>query len=119
MSPDEQRQAPRITRGFMIRYRFGVDFEAGWLVSPLLDLSATGARFLSERPFKVNAPLAMQLILPTSKAPVTVTGRVVRTTPSSLGMMELGVAFDPLDPKAQEILGAAVAHFLRHKSGAT
>lgn len=117
MSDGERRQAPRIMHGFLIRYRAAAEGEAGWFVSPLIDLSTKGARFLSERPFQVNTPLEIQLVLPNSKEPVAVTGHVVRTSPGRLGMTELGVVFDRVEPIAQERIEAAVTHFFRRQGG--
>ncbi len=118
MSPDEQRQAPRIMRGFLIRYRSVEGGGTGWLVSPLLDLSKTGVRFLSEHPFHVNTSLTIQLVLPMSQEPVALVGHVVRTAQKRLGMTELGVTFDQIEPSAQEQIEAAVTHVLRQQGGA-
>ena len=115
MSPDEQRQAPRVMHGFIIRYRSPAESETGWLVSPLLDVSKTGARFFSERAFDVGTVLVIQLVLPNSKSPVVVAGRVVRTASRNLGMMELGVVFDQVDASTQETIEAAIAYFLRRQ----
>ena len=102
-------------RGFIIRYHSSAESGTGWLVSPLLDVSKTGARFFSERAFEVGTLLVIQLVVPNSKAPVVVAGRVVRTTPRNLGMTELGVVFDQLDASTQETIEAAVTYFLHRQ----
>ena len=76
MTTNDQRRAPRVSHPFMIRYRpLGTD-PAGWLVSPLQDLSRGGARFLSERPFYVGMVLEAQLLLPFSRDPMPLEARV-------------------------------------------
>ncbi len=113
---EDQRREPRISRGFMIRYRAAGD-ASGWLVSPLRDLSRSGARFFSERAFDVGTVLDAFLVLPASDAPVALQATVARSQPGPLGMAELGVAFQPPDTVAQGAINAAVARFLARGSG--
>ena len=115
---DEQRREPRVSHGFMIRYR-AADTMAGWLVSPLRDLSRGGARFLSERPLKVGTLLDIYLVLPAAAAPVSLQAKVARTSPAPMGMVELGVAFQPTDAVSQGAINAAVARFLKRGSRET
>jgi len=101
----------------MARYRAPAGGEAGWLASPLRDLSSGGARFLSEHAFAVGSELEMQLLLPTTKDPVRLQARVAWSKPAQLGMVELGVTFDPGDTAIQQSIDAAVSHFLGKPGG--
>ena len=111
----EQRQAPRIARGFMVRYRPAENAAALWSVSPLRDLSRTGARFLAESAFPVRTVLELQLVLPMTKQPVAIRGRVAWLKPGPLSLMEHGVAFETIGPETQQAVDAAVAHFLKRQ----
>lgn len=111
MSGDEQRREPRVSHGFMIRFR-AEGASSGWLVSPLRDLSRGGARFFSERPFDVGTVLDAYLVLPASEAPVSLQAKIARSQPAPMGMVELGVTFQPVDAAAQDAIDAAVARFL-------
>ena len=114
MSEADQRRAPRILRAFMVRYRNPKKGGASWLISPLRDLSSGGARFLSESMVEANTDLEIQLVLPGSRDPVSLKTRVAWVKAAPLGMVELGVTFEPDDVAVQQIIDAAVAHFL-HK----
>ncbi len=114
MSEAEHRRAPRVARSLMARYRDGRSPGASWLMSPLRDLSSGGARFLSEVAFDVGSTLELQLLLPLAREPVSLKARVAWAQPARLGMVEVGVTFDPGDAAAQQSIDAAVAHFL-HK----
>ena len=59
----------------------------------------------------------MQLLLPTAKDPVRLRARIAWAKPAQLGMVELGVTFDPGDTAIQQKIDAAVAHFLSKESG--
>ena len=114
-SGEDHRRSPRIAHSFVARY-WPKKGESRSLVTQLKDFSGTGARFLTEHAFAVGDALAMQLLLPVSKEPVSVQARVmwVRTTArGKIGLMDVGVAFDAIDVKAQQVIDAAVAHFVR------
>jgi len=111
MSAEEHRRDPRIAHGFMVRYRRPSD--RGWSVSPLRDLSSSGARFLSEQAFPVGTTLNLQLVLPTTKEPLALQARVARVTPGPMDLAEYGVTFEVNAAGVQEIV-TAVTHFL-HK----
>ena len=111
MSESEHRRAPRITHGFMVRYRRPSD--KGWAVSPLRDLSSAGARFLSEQTFAIGTELDVQLVLPTTKEPLALHARVARILPSRMDLVEYGVTFETNVPAVQAI-NDAVEYFL-HK----
>lgn len=115
MSDAEHRRAPRVARGFMVRYRRPSD--RGWSVSPLRDLSSSGARFLSEQAFAVGTELNLQLVLPTVKEPLALQARVARVAPGPMNLAEYGVTFEADATGIQEI-AAAVAHVL-HKQDKT
>ena len=111
MSAEEHRQAPRVVRGFMVRYRRPSD--RGWSVSPLRDLSSSGARFLSEQTFPVGTKLELRLVLPTTKEPLALQARVARIMPGPMDLAEYGVTFEVNAAGVQEIV-TALAHFV-HK----
>ena len=109
---EEQRRRPRISRPFMIRYRPSGKEQAGWLVSPLRDLSGGGARFISEYPFFAGDAFEIQLLLPASKQPVSLKARVAWVKSAHMGLSEVGVTFDPGDTGIQQAIDQAVTHFL-------
>ena len=113
----DKRQHSRITRGFMVRYRNGIGLEAPWFVSPLRDLSGTGARFLSECALSAGDSVALQLILPLSQQPVCVGARVTWVKPVQFRLVEVGVEFTDQEVPAQQAIDQAVQHFLRKKLG--
>ena len=117
MGAAEHRRDPRVSRAFLIRYRCPAAGQERWLVSPLRDLSRSGARFLSERMFAVGVPLELQLVLPVSRQPVVVGAHVAWQQPGALGMVEMGVTFDlGADDAARRAVDTSVAHFLRGKA---
>jgi c-di-GMP-binding flagellar brake protein YcgR len=118
MSEAERRRATRIIHAFMVRYRSLASSSPSWLVSTLRDFSGTGARFLCERGFEVGEAMRMQLLLPTSPEPVALNACVVRTKPSPLGMVEVGVAFEPPDEPSTQALAGTVEFFLARQRGA-
>ena len=113
----EYRQSPRVAHPFMVRYRVAADWQAPWHVSALRDFSSHGARFLSEQSFDAGALLELQLVLPTARQPVLVQARMAWMKPGQWGMHEIGVTFDPGDAGVQEMIDAAVAHFVRKQEG--
>ena len=115
MSEGEHRRAPRITRGFMVRYRR--PSEKGWSVSPLRDLSSAGVRFLSEQIFVVGTELNLQLVLPTTQGPLALQGRVARVRPGPMDLMEYGVTF-VVNAVAVQAINDAVEHFLHKRDTA-
>ena len=108
----EHRSAPRISRQFMMRYRPYEAEQEGWLVSPLRDLSATGARLLSERTLRVGDELEVQLILPASAHPIAVKAHVVWVKPWRFTIVEIGLQFDFLAVEARQAIEHAVSQSL-------
>ena len=110
---EDYRQAPRVNQPFIIRYRLPETVKAGWMVSPLRDLSSGGARFLSEGSFDVGAILDVQLVLPVSQQPVALKARVAWVKPARLGTVEVGITFDPGDTAIQRTIDSAVEYVIR------
>lgn len=113
MSDAEHRRDPRVTRQFMVRYRSASAGSGTWMLSPLHDLSASGARFVSEHPFAFGDHLDLQLVLPVSTQPVGLAAKVVWVKPAPLNLTEIGVAFEPASEETRQMIRDAVAHFLR------
>lgn len=111
MTEDEQRHGGRANRRLMMHFR--PEAATAWLVSPLQDLSGSGARFLSEQALIAGTILQFQLVLPMQKDPLALRGHVVWNKPATMGLTELGVTFDNLEPATQQALERAVAFFLR------
>jgi Tfp pilus assembly protein PilZ len=109
----EHRQRPRVAHAFMVRYRLESPLVSDWLVSPLRDLSSSGARFLSEQPFKAGQFIELQLLLPFAHEPLALRARVAWTKPARLGMLEIGVTFEVGDPAVQRVIDTGVAHLLQ------
>ncbi len=116
MSETEHRRAIRIIRSFLVRYASG---PGSWPVSTLRNFSTYGARFFCERTFRVGEAMMVQLILPTSREPVVLKARVVWTKPSSFGLVDLGVSFEPSDERSTKALTNAANFFLTKKREAT
>lgn len=111
---DEQRRTPRIARSFMIRYQ--PKGQAAWFMSPLLDLSSGGARFRSEHPFAASEAFDIQLVLPNAAQPVLLKARTAWAKPWRIGLVEIGITFDPGDVGIQKTIDEAVDHLLRRKA---
>ncbi len=118
MTNEPQRRAPRIPKGFIVRFRAVGEPSAGWCVSPLRDLSQGGARFLSEQTFAVGTALETLLVLPASQQPVPLSARVAWAKPPAMGLAELGITFDvaPGDTASQQAIAAAVKRFLERST---
>ena len=113
----EQRGSARIRRSFMLRYRPVPPAAASWSVTPLLDLSGHGARFLSDRPLAKGQVLELHFMLPGSPVPVTMAGQVAWVkTAGKLGLAQVGVSFAAPDEAAQALLDHAVQHFLKRSA---
>ena len=115
---EEQRRLPRVAHRLLVRYRPPVEGTAEWLVSPLLDLSSGGARFLSEHAFTAGERFELQLLLPAAQEPVTLKARVAWVRSAQMRMTELGVTFDPGDVMIQRLIDATVEHFLQRQRAA-
>lgn len=112
MAAEEHRQGgARANRRLIMRYR--TDETRAWSMSPLQDLSCSGARFLSEQALVAGTILQFQLVLPMQKDPLALHGHVVWHKPATMGLTEIGVMFNDLEPATQQALDQAVAFFLR------
>ena len=111
----EQRRDPRVRRPFMLRYRSLHGAGAPWSITPVRDLSTSGARFLSDHPLAAGATVELHLILPSSRQPVPLEGRVAWVKPRGtgrMGLMEVGVSFSARGDATRQLLETAVRHFL-------
>lgn len=113
-SEQERRRSPRVPHAFIARYRLADASEGGWLVSPLRNLSANGARFLCEREFAIGSTLEFQLQLRFTQPPIRLRARVVWIKRAQImKTFELGVAFESTDPAAPQALEEAVRAFMQ------
>ena len=112
MDEAEHRGSPRVTRAFMVRHK-AAEGGPSWFMSPLRDLSRSGARFMSEGGFDVGAKLTLELVLPAATQPVVVKALVAWKKPAPFGIAELGVTFE-VDPQSatQQAIDTAVARFV-------
>lgn len=113
-APEEKRQAPRVARGFMVRYR-SAKTGGAWAVSPMKDLSRGGARFSADLALEPGDTLDLQLMLPVSRDPVAVKATVAWARAGVFGTTEVGVAFDVGDEAILKTLVAAAAQFAHKK----
>ena len=112
----EHRKVSRIKHPFMLRYRPVGPGMSEWSLTPLRDLSGLGARFLSDRLLAKGDALEIRLMLSTSPQPVPLEGEVAWVKlDSTLGLPEVGVTFVVRDAATQELLDAAVRHFLERR----
>ena len=113
----EQRGSARIRHPFMLRYRPAQPTTASWSVTPLLDLSSYGARFLSDQPLAKGQALEMHFMLPGSLVPVALGGEVAWVkTGGKLGLAAVGVSFTVPSETAHALLDQAVQHFLKRSA---
>jgi hypothetical protein len=98
-----QRRHHRVARSWWLWFRPAAS-TATWQAAPLRDVSAAGARFLSERAFQEGTVLNAKLRLPTSTTVVPLTVRVAWSRPveGQWGLTEHGVAFDLSDASARQ-----------------
>ena len=116
MSPEELRRQERIPRPIMVRYLHPDTSPPRWSLVPARDFSRTGVRFYSEYPFAMGDPVAFHLLLPMTREPVRLMGRVAWKRPeTTLGAMEIGVAFEAPTDEVQQLLDEAARFFLAHR----
>ncbi|MBI4343575.1 MAG: PilZ domain-containing protein [Candidatus Omnitrophica bacterium] len=113
MEAPNHRGAQRVKHPFMVRCRLSSSATSAWAMSPLRDLSASGARFVSEEGFAVGDELDLQLLLPVSKDPLLVRGKVAWVKPGPMALREYGVAFELADERSRQLIAEAVAHFTK------
>lgn len=116
MAEGDRRRAKRVQRGFVVRYRRVWARAPIWSASTLADFSITGASFVSQYACAAGERLALQLLLPTSPAPVELAARVAWAKTNVRGEIVLGVKFDPITPETEQVLAAASGVFF-HQGG--
>ena len=116
MNEPDRRKAFRAPRAFLVRYRPPTSSGA-WLMSPLRDISGSGARFLSEyMKFRGGDVLEVQLVLPNVPQPLPVVAKVMWVKPGKLrGTVELGVAFEFTEELDKTAVTEAAEFFDRRK----
>lgn len=78
---------------------------------PILDLSRGGLRFLSQRHFKINQKIHMQVSVPGERVPLILRGRVrwASANPGKSYKYQIGVQFTPYgEKKGQNYPGTLV-----------
>lgn len=115
MSASEHRRDLRVTKGFMARYRLRGETRSEWRMSPLKDLSRSGARFLCEHTFAIGDVLDVKFLLPVANEPVAVMARVVWVRQRPAGLTEHGVLFTLEDPSTGTVIEQAVLHALKRR----
>ncbi len=115
MTALEQRRVPRVDRPLIARYRAFGSGDAAWFVSPLRNISETGARFLSERTFKPGRLLELHVTVPTSRQPLVLSARVSWTRPAAQELWEVGVHFEVIQPDDRRFLRETVRTVLRRR----
>ena len=114
MDSDERREAPRIRKGLIVKYRLSSEGASQWRMSPLRDFSATGIRFIAECSFPVGSVLELQLCLPTCAEPLRVAGIVKWVKAASSGSLaEHGVIFSQVDAVTQQQIAQAAELLLK------
>ena len=111
----EKRKDLRRQREFLIWYRPATDATALWRVSPLRDISKSGAHFLSEQPFEISMDLTLRFLFPFSTQPLIVPARVawVKVAKTKTWqLMECGVTFEAATPQLQSQIDRMVEQFL-------
>ena len=110
----ERRDAQRATHHIIVRYH--VPGAEGWYVSPLRDLSRTGARFLFEGFVSVGDLLGLWIGPPMFTEPVKISARVVwhhTGYATRLPLMECGVQFEQLESGVRRVIENDVTSHLR------
>jgi len=109
----DRRQAPRVVRGIILRYRAVGAQEPTWSASTLRDLSRIGARFIAEGAVEAGQRLDVQLVLPITPQALALQASVVWAKPMGAGLAEVGVRFILPDATTERLLDQSVAHFLQ------
>ena len=111
----ERRRFPRVVRGLFLHYlRVGSD-PPTWNMARVKDLSVVGVCFVSDELLEVHSQLELKLSLPTMELP-PFRGTVVWQRGAGPHLLESGVAFGPLEPRAAAVLQQFVEGLLgRHK----
>ncbi len=113
MSQAERRGTGRIIRPLLIRYRPQGRVDLNWHMSPLRDLSQSGARFVSEQAFSLGTALEVQLTLPIRRESIRAGAKIIRTHALSPQLFEYGIAFGPLASDVQHSIDVTVDHFMK------
>lgn len=112
MDEKNSRSFPRVEGVFEVRYRVLGDLTHAWKIAVTIDLSATGAKFLVDSSVEKGMTLELQLILPSVRNPIIVSGRVIWSKPED-DMVECGIEFESLSPDQRLEIDALVGFLYR------
>ena len=114
--PPDRRRTPRVESQLLVKFRQLGDPSEKWHMAPLKDISSTGIRFTTDQAFPGDATLELQLLLPTSAAPLHLTGRVMWAHPSPLPpLTDYGVAYADFQPAQREEIERIVTLYRERK----
>ena len=102
----------RVPAEFQVQCRQRGALTSPWQSVLTTDLSAGGISFQSESMLEVPEPLDLRMTLPSFRAPLVLSGVVVRVRSLSSGVSEYAVEFGDVTPEQQQQIDALV-QFLR------
>ena len=117
MGQDERRKDTRVEKHFMAHYRPAQTTDEPWCMSPLVDVSKSGARFLCEKEYAVGDHLELELHMPFAPKPQRMRAVIMRIRETTNRWVEIGVSFIVIDEKTQEGIDVLVSRFLKGKQG--
>lgn len=99
---EEQRQFYRVPAEFQVQCRQRGALASPWQSVSTTDLSAGGISFQSEILLEVQAPLDIQITLPSFKAPLVLRGTLVRVQSLPSGVSDCAARFEGVTPDQQQ-----------------
>lgn len=115
MKGDERRKDARVEKHFMAYYKRAGKLDKSWRMSPLKDISGSGARFLCEEKYAVGDQLELKLYMPASPKPQRMSATIIRMRETENGWNEVGVRFGSMDAPIQQAIDSIVKRFLKKK----
>jgi len=108
----ERRRDHRLAQPFQARYRLYGELTESWRTMTTVNLSVSGLRFRSAGLIEVGDELQIELLLPTSREPLVVRGRIIWSQPMASGVVENGAEFIDMTPEQGIQIDTMVKFFL-------
>ena len=109
---EDQRQFFRVPAEFQVQCRQRGALASPWQGVSTTDLSAGGISFQSEIMLEAQEPMDIRITLPSFRAPLVLSGVVVRVRSIASGLSDYAVEFGDVTPEQQEQIDGLV-QFLR------
>ena len=108
----ERRRYKRIYQPFSVRFRLKVGFGLPWNLALIRDLSRGGIRFQHDVEMPIGSNLVLKLQVGLGEAPINCQGKILRCRMLHQSRIyEVGIEFDSLEAKDQELIDRVVEKF--------